>query len=134
MLKKVAIILVLLMALIQAFYAAFAFIDPLAFAAVRGTELFSNHDLDWVFIYASRTLFVALIVMLLLYIQHYKALMWAALFGAVMPITDAWLAWQAGSPQVIIIKHLATLVYLLLTFFVLRALIKKQKHESRLFD
>jgi hypothetical protein len=46
-------ILVLLMAIIQGFYGFYAYIDPAAFAATRGTEL-AIGDAAWARIYASR--------------------------------------------------------------------------------
>ena len=54
--------LVLIMACLQAFYAFQAFVDPVSFASFRGTPLMKVDDADWVRIYVSRTLFVALIV------------------------------------------------------------------------
>lgn len=126
MLKRIGITLVLIMTLLQGFYACYAFFDPRGFAAIRGTELASIVDTDWVQIYASRTLFVALIVGFLLYRRHYQLLIWAALFGTVMPVTDAWLAYQADSPINVVLKHIATIIYLLLTSFVLNIMLRKE--------
>lgn len=123
--NKLAFVLVLLMALLQCFYALFAYVDPFAFSAVRGTVLASPEDLDWVQIYASRTLFVSLIIGILLYLKNYQVLFWAALLGVVMPMTDGWLAYQAGSPFSVTLKHLVTVAYLLATAVVLRAVVKK---------
>ena len=53
--EKTGFILVLLMVLLQGFYGLFAYFDPTTFASLRGTELFSNMDADWVQIYGSRT-------------------------------------------------------------------------------
>ncbi|GAA3937949.1 DUF4267 domain-containing protein [Litoribacillus peritrichatus] len=127
MLKKVGFVLVLLMALLQAFYALFAFLDPVSFSNVRGTSLVSLEDTDWVQIYASRTLFVALIVGFLLYLRNYKILSAAALFGVVMPVTDAWLAFQADAPSSVVIKHLITIVYLLCTAWVLYKIVREEE-------
>ena len=118
--RKTGIVLVLIMTLIQAFYAVFSYIDPAAFAVVRGTELFSPMDSDWVKIYGSRTLFITLLLGYLLYIRNYSVLMWCALFGTVMPITDGFLAYQAEAPFKVIFKHMATIVFLLVTYFVLK--------------
>ena len=114
------------MALIQVFYAIFSYIDPSAFAILRGTELFSPMDSDWVKIYGSRTLFIALILGYLLYVRNYSVLMWCALFGAVMPITDGFLAYEAQAPFKVVFKHIATLVFLLVTFVVLKVAISKK--------
>ncbi|WLQ13288.1 DUF4267 domain-containing protein [Hahella aquimaris] len=126
MLSKIGFTLVLLMALLQGFYSIFAYLDPVAFSAVRGTVLESQGDLDWVKIYASRTLFVALIIMFLLYLRNFKVLLWATLFGTVMPITDGWLAYQAGASTDIVAKHVVTVVYLIATFMVLQMVVKRE--------
>ena len=124
--SKVGVLLVAVMALIQGFYGLFSYIDPTAFAVVRGTELFSPMDSDWVKIYGSRTLFIALVLGYLLYIRNYSVLMWCALFGTIMPITDGYLAYEAQAPFKVVLKHVATVAYLLATFFVLKlALCKK---------
>jgi hypothetical protein len=125
--KRAGVTLVFLMALIQAAYAIYAYLDPQAFALLRGTALFVSDDADWVKIYASRTLFVALIIGFLLIVQEYKILAWAALFGTVMPATDAFLAYQAGANSVVVYKHIATLVYLLITFAVLKLVVNNEK-------
>ncbi|WP_373077698.1 DUF4267 domain-containing protein [Zhongshania sp.] len=125
--SKVGVILVFLMALIQGFYAIFSYVDPMAFAVVRGTELFSSMDSDWVKIYGSRTLFITLILGYLLYVRNYTVLMWCALFGVVMPITDGILAYEAGAPFTVVIKHVATMVFLLVAFFVLRAAVREKE-------
>lgn len=113
------VVMVLLMALLQAGYAIFATVDPLAFSQLRGTELFASGDADWVVIYASRTFFVALIIGFLLLRREYKILFWAALFGTVMPVADALLAYQANAQGIVVYKHLATIIYLIATCFVL---------------
>lgn len=126
MLKTIGITFVLLMALLQAFYGIYSLLEPTAFAITRGTLLAASADSDWVQIYGSRTLFIALIIATLLYYRHYKLLMWAALFGTVMPITDGWLAYQAGAATTVIAKHLATLVYLLATSVILAMIARKE--------
>jgi hypothetical protein len=121
-------ILVLLMAIIQGFYSFYAYIDPAAFAATRGTEL-AIGDADWARIYASRTLFITLTLGYLLYLRSYKILMALALFGIIMPVTDAVLAFQAQAPFKVTIKHIATVIYLLITFFVLQRVLTKDRSE-----
>jgi hypothetical protein len=124
--KGVGVALIFLMALLQAAYAIYAYLDPQAFALLRGTELFASEDADWVKIYASRTFFVALIIGYLLIIQEYKILVWASLFGTVMPATDAFLAYRAGAENIIVYKHVATIVYLLITFSVLKLVVENE--------
>ncbi|MFT5756040.1 MAG: hypothetical protein ACI9LM_000752 [Alteromonadaceae bacterium] len=122
--------LVLLMALIQGFYGLFAYIDPAAFALVRGTGL-AIGDADWPRIYASRTLFIALTMGYLLYLRSYKILMALALFGIIMPMTDALLAFQAQAPLKVTMKHIATVIYLMVTFLVLQGVIKKEQSATK---
>ena len=128
-LEKIGAILVFIMALLQGFYAIFSYIDPVAFSSVRGTELFSVMDSDWVRIYGSRTLFITLLLGYLLYARNYSALMWSALFGMVMPITDGLLAYEAEAPLKVVIKHIATIVFLLVVFFVLKAATKSNRDQ-----
>ncbi|KGJ93831.1 DUF4267 domain-containing protein [Colwellia psychrerythraea] len=125
--EKIAFILVALMILLQGFYGVFAYLDSATFANLRGTELFLNTDADWVKIYGSRTLFITLILGYLLYSRNYLILMWCALFGTIMPITDAWLAYEAQAPIKVVLKHLATIGYLVLIIFVLRKTITNKK-------
>ena len=119
--------MVLIMALLQVFYAVFAYIDPAAFSNLRGTELFSEMDSDWIKIYGSRTLFITLVLGYLLYSRNYMALMWCALFGTVMPITDGLLAYEAKAPFKVVLKHVATIVYLLITCLVLNVAVEKNQ-------
>lgn len=124
MIERIGFTMVLLMALLQAVYAVYAYLDPQAFSQLRGTELFLAGDSDWVKIYASRTLFVALIIGFLLFIREYKILAWASLFGTAMPITDALLAYQANAESIVVYKHVATVMYLLATFVILKSVVK----------
>jgi len=119
-LVKTGSILVFLMAALQLVYALYAYVDPAAFSLTRGTELFDVGDRDWVRIYASRTLFVGLIVGYLLYARQFKILAMASLFGIVMPVTDALLAYQASADTAVVLKHVATALFLAVTFTVLR--------------
>ncbi len=124
--QKLALVLVLLMSALQAFYGFYAYLNPEAFAVLRGTELFVQGDADWVQIYASRTLFIALFLAYLLYHQQFQMLMIAAFLGMVMPITDGWLAYQAQAPMLVVYKHVATVAYLLVTFFALKAVVRER--------
>jgi len=122
-LEKVGCVLVLLIVLLQGFYGIFAFIEPAMFSVVRGTDLFSDMDADWVKIYGSRTIFITLIFGYLLYTRNYAVLMYGALFAVVMPITDGLLALEAQAPFKVVAKHVATIVYLLIIFFILKKVI-----------
>lgn len=129
-LEKVGFILVLLMILLQGFYGFFAYFDPVSFSSLRGTELFSERDTDWVQIYGSRTLFITLVLAYLLYSRNYFVLMWCALLGVVMPMTDGFLAYEAQAPFKVVFKHLATIVYLLIIFFVLKKIIANKNQRK----
>lgn len=126
LLERVAIVLVVVMALIQSFYAIYGYVDPVAFSNLRGTELVAVLDSDWITIYASRTLFIALLIGYLAYSKSYRVLMWAALFGVVMPITDGLLAYEAQAATKVIAKHVITAIYLLVTSLVLRRLVLRR--------
>lgn len=76
------------MALLQLYFALSAYFDPTAFSVSRGTPLLDNGDGDWVQIYASRTLFIALFLGVLLLRREYSLLARAASLGTVMPVTD----------------------------------------------
>ena len=119
-LEALAIALVAGMALLQLYFALGAYLDPSAFSVSRGTPLLVDGDGDWVQIYASRTLFIVLILGLLLLRRDYALLAWAALFGAVMPVTDAILAALDQAAFIYQLRHWATLVYLVVAFLVLR--------------
>ena len=123
-LRTTGMILVFLMAALQLAYALYAFADPAGFSLLRGTGLFAAGDADWVRIYASRTLFIALIIGYLLYHRHFRILAAASLLGTVMPAADAWLAYQASAGNPVVLKHVATALFLLVTFAVLRSVVR----------
>ena len=129
--ERIGFTMVLLMVLLQAVYAVYAYCDPQAFASLRGTELFLAGDADWIRIYASRTLFVALISGCLLFFREYKILIWVCLFGTVMPITDALLAIQANAESVVVYKHIATALYLLATLLILKRVVKGEANTEQ---
>ena len=126
-LRSVGFWLAFFMGVLQATYAVQAFVDPSAFASYRGTPLAAAGDSDWVRIYASRTLFIALVIGLLLVRRDLVALKWTALLGVVMPVTDALLANQAGAPLAVILRHIATVLYLVLTFVALAIWTKRNR-------
>jgi Domain of unknown function (DUF4267) len=125
-LRTTGMVLVFLMAGLQLTYALYAFADPSAFSLIRGTELFAVGDSDWIRIYASRTLFIALIIGYLLYRRHLKILAVASLIGTVMPVADAWLAYQASAGEQVVLKHVATALFLIITFAILRSVARQR--------
>ncbi len=124
-LRSTGMMLVLVMAGLQLTYALYAFADPAGFSLIRGTVLFATGDSDWIRIYASRTLFIALIIGYLLYRKHFEILAVASLLGTVMPVTDAWLAYQASAGEMVVLKHVATALFLIITFAVLRRVTRR---------
>ena len=125
-LERAGFVLVFLMILLQGVYGAISIIEPATFSSLRGTELFSDMDADWVRIYGSRTIFITLIFGYLLYARNYVVLMWGALFAVVMPITDGLLGYEAQAPFKVVAKHIATIVYLLVIFVVLKKVIAQK--------
>jgi hypothetical protein len=128
--KTLGFWLVLAMTLLQLFYSCFAFASPVEFASYRGSNLMAGSDAEWVRIYASRTLFVALVLGLLLLLREVTLLRWFSLLGIVMPLSDAVLAYQSAASYSIISRHLATIVYLLATFAVLTYWAKRNEQLS----
>jgi len=125
-LVRTASVLVFLMAALQFVYGLYAYLDPAAFSVTRGTELFAGQDADWVRIYASRTLFIALLIGYLLYAQQFRVLAVASLLGVVMPIADAVLAYQASATSGVVLKHVATATFLVVTFVVLCVIVRRE--------
>jgi hypothetical protein len=115
------------MALLQAIYALQAFADPVAFAAYRATPIASLDGVRWVHTYGSRTLFVALVVALLLAREELGTLRWVALVGVIMPISDALIAFQANAPGAVLLRHIGTAIYLLITFVVLTRWLRRAR-------
>jgi hypothetical protein len=108
------------MALLQAVNAVRAVIDPAGFADYLGAPLAAEADAAWVFVYATRTAFVALLVAGLLLRGQLGALSWIALAALVMPLGDAWIAYTAGAPTATVARHLGIVLYLGLAAFALR--------------
>mgnify|MGYP006141347401 FL=1 len=79
--NRVGFTMTFMMALLLAIIAMYLYIAPHTFALVRGAELVNSSAFDWVNSYALRTLFVALIIGLLLFLQTYKLLIGTSLFS-----------------------------------------------------
>lgn len=117
--RSVGFWMAVVMGLLQALYAVQAFVDPSAFAIYRGTPLAAGGDAAWVHAYASRTLFVALCVGYLLVRRDLVTLKWIALFGLVMPVSDAVIAQNSGASISIVARHVGTVIYMIITFMAL---------------
>lgn len=109
------------MAALQAFNVVRVVLDPEGFAAYMGAPLAAVGDAPWVLIYGLRTAFIALLVTVLLVRLDLNALKWTAFAGLVMPLGDAWIAYQAGAETATTARHVAIAAYLLLTTIALFA-------------
>jgi hypothetical protein len=117
--RSIGIAMAVGIALLQGFYAGWSFADPQAVASYRGGPLAGESAALWVHAYGSRTLFIALVVLLLLRRGDLATLKWVTLFGLVMPISDAWSAVHSADHEAGIVRHALTAAYLLLTFALL---------------
>lgn len=108
-------------AVLQAFNAGRAALDPQGFAMYLGAPLAAPGDASWVLIYGLRAAFIALFVAALLARRDLNALKWAALAALILPLGDAWVARQAGAETSNIVRHAAIAAYLVLTTIALFA-------------
>ena len=105
----------------QAVNAVRAILDPSGFAAYFGTPIIDPRDIGFVYVYGLRTGFIAILVALFLVRQQVDALKWMALAALVMPIGDALLVTFAHGSPLTIARHVATAIYLGVTFLALRS-------------
>ncbi|MBI1187966.1 MAG: DUF4267 domain-containing protein [Alphaproteobacteria bacterium] len=94
--------------------------DPAGFAVYFGLPLAAPEDVGLVYVYALRTLFIALIIAAFLIRGDLRALQWVALAGVILPLGDAWLAHSAGAPVATIARHGAIALFLLVAVYFLR--------------
>jgi hypothetical protein len=89
--------------------------DPAAFARYFGVEAAADAHPAFVYVYASRAFFLAVITAVLLWRRQFVALAWFAGVAIIMPLADAMLVARSGGSSAIIARHLATAAYLALT-------------------
>lgn len=110
---------------IMAFYMVFntarAVLDPVGFAATLGAPLADPADTGFVFVYASRAAFLALLVGWLAFRRDTATLRFVALAALVMPIGDAALTASLGAAPTIIGRHVAIAVLLVVVWALLGA-------------
>ncbi|MDF3019001.1 MAG: hypothetical protein K0Q92_304 [Steroidobacteraceae bacterium] len=123
--------LALIMALLQAGYAVQAFVDPGALADFRGMSVHDPASISWVYVYGSRTLFVALVVMVLLVRGDLVTLRWVAIVGLVMPLGDSLVALRTEAPVAVLSRHIGTAIYLLVTFGLLTRSTRSERLVTR---
>jgi hypothetical protein len=103
------------LALLQAVNVARALADPQGFAAYYGVPAIGADAVAWVQVYALRTAFIAALVAIFLVRRDLRALQWTAIAALILPLGDAWLTHQGGAASPIVLRHLATAGYLVLT-------------------
>lgn len=89
--------------------------DPVAFAAYFGLPGAADADPGFVYVYASRALFLALATGALFAARQWRALGWFALCAMVMPLSDGALAESADAPLAIVARHVGIGAYLAVT-------------------
>lgn len=102
------------------FNAVRSVLNPVEFASYYGLPL-ANPDNDaFVLVYAIRALFLGLFGLGLLIRKQYNALALYALIGSVMPLGDALLVGIEGGGTGVILRHLLTAAFLVMTWFFMR--------------
>jgi hypothetical protein len=93
--------------------------DPAAFARYFGVEAAASAHPAFVYVYASRAFFLGAITAVFIWKRQFEALTWFAAIAIVMPLADAALVARSGGNGAIIVRHLATALYLAVTAFLL---------------
>ncbi|MDX2233828.1 MAG: DUF4267 domain-containing protein [Hyphomonadaceae bacterium] len=109
------------MALYMAVNTARASLDPVGFAATLGAPLADPADTGFVFVYAFRAAFLALLVGWLALRRDVGTLRFVALAAVVMPLGDAVLTQSLGAPPATVARHGAIIVLLALVWALLGA-------------
>jgi hypothetical protein len=104
-LGRIGVVLASLMAAYMLFNAYAAWTDPQAFALRSGLPASAPDAGGWVRIYALRAAFIGLLLAGLILARQWRALFLLAVAALIMPLGDAWLTHDAGSPAYI--RHLA---------------------------
>ena len=71
-----------------------------------------------------------MVIGFLLWRRDLETLKWVALLGVVMPVSDAILAYQAEAPTAVVLRHVATVIYLIVTFWALHAFTSRDRGLS----
>lgn len=96
-----------------------AYSDPAGFAGYFGLEGAADDNPAFVYVYASRALFLALVTATLIAKQQFRAIAYFAAVAIVMPVADAIQVAQASGSPATVARHVATAVYLGITAFLL---------------
>lgn len=96
-----------------------ASLDASAFASYLGLPLVDAADAGLLHIYALRALFIALLIGALLLARQRTALALLAATAVIMPLGDAYLTSSAGASSLIVGRHLAIAIFLVITATIL---------------
>lgn len=107
-----------------------ATLNPRDFAVYYGLPLSDSANDAFVYVYALRTLFLALFGVALLVGRNLKTLALYILIAAVMPIGDAVLVAFKGAALDTIIRHVLVVGFVLLTWFLLRRWVRATEAAS----
>jgi hypothetical protein len=113
--RSVGVWMAALIALLMALNTWRAASDPAAFARYFGAVAAAEAHPAFVYVYASRAFFLAVITAVLLWQRQFVALAWFAAVAIIMPLADAALVARSGGGTMIVVRHLATAAYLALT-------------------
>jgi hypothetical protein len=102
------------------FNAVRSVLNPAEFASYYGLPLANPENDAFVLVYTIRALFLGLFGLGLLIRKQYNALALYALIGSVMPLGDALLVGIEGGGTGVILRHLLTAAFLVMTWFFMR--------------
>lgn len=125
--RSPAVWLSMLIAVMMAYNAVQAFTDPVAFAARFGLAGAADAHSGFIWVYASRALFLAVVTAVLVAAQQFRALGLFALAAVVMPVADALQVSAASGPDSVVIRHVAIAVYLVVTGLLLLRLARSRR-------
>lgn len=95
---RAGVVMAVLMGAYMLFNAVSAWTDPLSFAQRLGLAAASPETEGWVRVYALRAAFIGLLLAGLALARQWRALFLLAVAALIMPLGDAWLTYNAGSP------------------------------------
>lgn len=89
--------------------------DPAGFIAYFGLPQAADSDPAFVYVYASRALFLALITAVLIWKRQFAALKYFAAVAIIMPLCDAVQVFRAEGVGAVVVRHLVVALYLMIT-------------------
>ncbi len=106
--------LIILIALAQLSNGTRALLDPLNFSGYFGVQ--ASADLAWVQMYGTRSLLLGTLAAVLLWRREISALRWFSLLALPLPLSDLWLSHQAQASTLILLRHAAVALVLVVAF------------------